>query len=64
MKETVTLNTQEQKRVQVLNRILEGQLSKAEAEPLLKLSKRQAQRLLAAYLKEGVAAVVHGNRGR
>jgi transposase len=64
MQETVTLNTQEQKRVLVLNRILEGHLSKVEAAPLLKLSKRQVQRLLATYRKEGVAAVVHGNRGR
>src|SRR5579863_2911989 len=64
MQETVTLNTQEQKRVLVLNRILEGQLSTAEAAPLLTLSQRQVQRLVAAYRKEGVAAVVHGNRGR
>lgn len=64
MQETVTLNTHEQKRVLVLKRILEGQLSTAEAAPLLKLSERQVQRLLATYRKEGVAAVVHGNRGR
>ncbi len=64
MKETVTLNTQEQKRVMVLNRILAGHLSTAEAAVLLSLSHRQVQRMLAAYRKEGVAAVVHGNRGR
>jgi transposase len=64
MKETVTLNTQEQKRVMVLNRILAGQLSVAEAAPLLNRSHRQVQRMLAAYRKEGAAAVVHGNRGR
>lgn len=64
MQETITVNTPEQKRVLVLNRILEGQLSTAEAAPLLKRSKRQVQRLMAAYRKEGVAAVVHGNRGR
>jgi transposase len=64
MQETVTLNTQEQKRVLVLNRILEGHLSTAEAAPLLNRSKRQVQRLLAAYRKEGVEALVHGNRGR
>jgi transposase len=64
MKETVTLNTQEQKRLLVLNRILAGQLSMAEASVLLKLSHRQVQRILAAYRKEGAAAVVHGNRGR
>ncbi len=48
----------------VLNRILAGQLSAAEAAALLQLSQRQVQRILAAYRKEGVAAVVHGNRGR
>jgi len=64
MKETLTLNTQEQKRVMVLNRILAGHLSTAEAAVLLKLSHRQVQRILAAYRKEGAAAVVHGNRGR
>jgi transposase len=64
MQETVTLNTQDQKRGMVLNRILEGHLSTAEAAPLLHLTKRQVQRILAAYRKEGAAALVHGNRGR
>lgn len=64
MQETLTLTTHDQKRGLVLNRILEGQLSPAEAAPLLKLSKRQVQRILAAYRKEGAAALVHGNRGR
>lgn len=64
MQETVTLNTRDQKRVLVLNQILEGHVSAAEAAPLLKRSKRQVQRLMAAYRKEGAAAVVHGNRGR
>ncbi len=64
MKETLTLNTHEQKRVMVLNRILAGHLSVAEAAPVLERSHRQVQRMLAAYRKEGAAAVVHGNRGR
>lgn len=60
----MTLNTQEQKRVMVLNRIVAGQLSAAEAGILLEVSPRQIQRILAAYRKEGLAAVAHGNRGR
>ncbi len=64
MQETLTLNAQEQKRVGVLNRILAGQLSAAEAAVLLRLSQRQVQRILATYREEGVAAVVHGNRRR
>ncbi len=64
MRETLTLNTHEQKRAMILNRILAGQLSVAEAAALLDRSHRQVQRMLAAYRKEGAAAVVHGNRGR
>jgi transposase len=64
MRETITLNTQEQKRVMVLNRLLVGQLTAAEAAVLLNLSERQVRRLFAAYQKEGAAALAHGNRGR
>lgn len=64
MQETITLNTQEQKRVMVLNQIQRGQLSAAQAAPLLHLSVRQVQRQLAAYEKEGPAALAHGNRNR
>jgi hypothetical protein len=64
MTETITLNTQEQKRVMVLNRLLVGQLTAAESAVILNLSERQLRRLFAAYQKEGAAALVHGNRGR
>ena len=62
--ETVTLNTQEQKRAMVLNRVQAGQLSVAEAAEVLDLSARHLRRILAAYEKEGPAALAHGNRGR
>ncbi len=64
MTETITLNTQEQKRVMVLNRLLVGQLTAAEAAVLLNLSERQVRRLFAAYQQEGEARLTHGNRGR
>ena len=64
MTETITLNTQEQKRVMVLNRLFVGQLTAAEAAVLLDVSERQVRRLFAAYRKEGAAALAHGNRGR
>jgi winged helix-turn helix protein len=65
MKEkTITLNTQEQKRAMVLNRIQAGQLSVAQAAGVLDLSARHVRRILAAYEKEGPAALAHGNRGR
>jgi Winged helix-turn helix len=62
--ESITLTTRDQKRVQVLNRVLAGQWTPQEAALALGLSVRQVRRLRAGYAQEGVAAVVHGNRGR
>ncbi|CAN5630574.1 ISNCY family transposase [soil metagenome] len=64
MKETVTLTQAEQTRVLILNRILQGHLTAADAAELLSLSVRQVRRLLASYREDGVAAIAHGNRGR
>jgi len=52
MRETVTLNIYKPKRVMVLNRIVAGQLSIAEAGALLELSQRQVKHILAAYRVE------------
>jgi transposase len=62
--ETITLTTQEQKRAMNLNRVQAGQLSVAEAAEVLDLSARHVRRMLAAYQKEGPAALAHRNRGR
>src|SRR5215211_1611394 len=64
MWETVVLNGAEQQRLVVLNRMLVGDLTAAEAAAALERSVRQVRRMLAAYRKEGAAALVHGNRGR
>ena len=60
----LTLTTREQARLQVLNGVIERAVSVAEAARLLGVSGRHAWRLLAAYRKEGAAAMAHGNRGR
>lgn len=64
MKETIALNSKEQQRLMVLNRVLQGQLGAAQAGELMGLSVRQVRRMVAAYRKEGAAALAHGNRGR
>jgi transposase len=64
MRETVTLNTREQKRLMVLNKVGEGRLGVGGAAEVLGISIRQVRRLLAAYRREGAAALAHGNRGR
>jgi len=59
----LTLNQMEQARLETLNRVLEGQLRVSEAAMILGVSERHAWRILAAYRREGAAALAHGNRG-
>jgi len=60
----LTLNQKEQARLEILNRVLEGRLRASEAARILGVSERHTWRMLAAYRREGVAALAHGNRGR
>ena len=63
MKE-LTLNEKELARVQVLNNVIEHKVPVAQAAEVLGVTERHAWRILAAYRKEGAAALAHGNRGR
>ena len=54
----------EQARIKVLNSVLEYQLPIAQAAEIMGVSERHAKRLLAAYRRDGPAALAHGNRGR
>ncbi len=58
------MSQKEQARLQVLNRVLERKMRVWEAAPVLGLSERQVWRILAAYRREGAAALAHGNRGK
>ncbi len=58
------MNQNEQTRLKVLNSVMVGQLPVAQAAELLGVSERHVWRVLAAYRREGAAALVHGNRGR
>ncbi len=60
----LTLSQREEARLQVLNQVLDGRLRVADAAMVLGVSERHGWRLLAAYRKEGAAALAHGNRGR
>ena len=60
----LTLSQKEQARLETLNRILEGQLQVSEASVILGVSERHTWRMLAAYRRQGAAALAHGNRGR
>jgi transposase len=62
--ERLTLTTKEQNRLQTLNGVLEKHWPMREAAKVMGVSERQGWRILAAYRKEGAAALAHGNRGR
>lgn len=64
MKEEVTLNTKEQRRLVILNQVEVKQLSRDKAKELLDISSRHLKRIIAAYRKDGAAALAHGNRGK
>ena len=62
--ETLTLTQKEQARLQILNSLLAEHMTIDQAATLLGVSTRHTWRLLAAYRKDGAAALAHGNRGR
>jgi transposase len=64
MKEEVTLNIKEQRRLVILNQVEVKQLSRDKAKELLNISSRQLKRIIAAYRKERAVALAHGNRGK
>jgi transposase len=64
MGDGLTLSKQEERRVEVLTRLLAKQLTVREAALLLGVGERQARRLLKRYVEAGPRGIVHGNRGR
>lgn len=60
----LTLTAREQTRLSIMNAVLDRRWSVGEAAQLLGVSERHTWRLLAAYRKEGAAALAHGNRDR
>jgi transposase len=63
-REKITVDARAQHRLYVLQHVDAGRINAAEAARILRLSVRQVRRLQAGYRSEGLAALVHGNRGR
>ena len=64
MKEKVTLNRKEQKRLKVFNEVNAGPMTGQQTAEMLDLSLRHVRRILARNRQEGTAALAHGIRGR
>jgi transposase len=62
--ERVTLAQEELKRMKVLERMLSGSMSSAEAAESLGVTCRQVRRLKSKYAQKGAEGLIHGNRGR
>jgi len=58
------MNGKEQRRAMILTAVVEGRLSAPEAAGLMGVSGRHERRLRHAFMRDGPAALVHGNRGR
>ena len=58
------MTQKEQTRLQVLNSVLADQVPVCQAAEVLGVSERHMRRILAAYRRDGAAALAHGNRGR
>lgn len=61
---TITLDSKQQRRADILVRLLSGNLTIEAAAQHLGLSPRQARRLKIRYQQEGLRSVLHGNQGR
>ena len=64
MQEMLTLNSDEQRRLQLVIWVDTGMMGMGDAAGMMELSVRQVRRLRAAYHQEGAAGLAHGNRGR
>ncbi len=58
------MNQKEQARLKVLNRLWAEQMTVDQAATVMGVSTRHTRRILAAYRREGAAALAHGHRGR
>lgn len=63
-RETIALDGPAQRRLTILTHLSAGELTLEEAATSLGLSARQVRRLAERLRGEGIAALVHGNRGR
>lgn len=60
----VILNVKEERRLKLMNEVERRHISGKQGSQVLEISLRHFRRLLAAYRREGAAALAHGNRGR
>ncbi len=58
------VGTRGQIKIQVLTRVIAGEITQKKAKQLLKISERTLRRWLIKYKQKGMGFLVHGNKGR
>ena len=58
------MNEKEMKKYETIEKIVNGELTRKEAEEILNLSKRQVNRLIIKYKEEGKDGFIHKGRGK
>jgi transposase-like protein len=59
-----TLTMKDEKRLKIIQRVFQGEVTVAQGALVLGVSERQCYRIKARVKKAGAKGVVHGNRGR
>src|SRR5436853_7525862 len=59
-----TLTMQDEKRIEIIQRVFRGELTVTGAALILGISERQCYRIKGRVGKQGAKGVVHGNRAR
>lgn len=61
---TITLSDKQQRRCEIVTRLIARKISSQEASELLGISDRQVRRIRRRYEADGLETLVHGNQGR
>jgi len=63
-KEYITLSQKEVRRLKILHKVMEGEVTQVKASEILGISDRQIRNIIAKLREEGDKGIAHGNRGR
>ncbi|MFC2160736.1 ISNCY family transposase [Acidobacteriota bacterium] len=63
-KEYITLSHKEVRRLKIINKVMEGQVSQIKAAEILGISDRQVRNVIKKLREHGDRGIAHGNRGR
>jgi len=63
-KEYITLSLKEVRRLKILHRVIEGEVTQVKASGILGITDRQVRNIIAKLKEEGDRGIIHGNRGK